>query len=74
MRKLSAMDLAFFIAETEESPKHVAGLMLFKKPPKCGPAFTRKLVEELKTRQQLTEPFNLTIHLAGLTGPGWQHF
>jgi diacylglycerol O-acyltransferase len=72
MRKLSAMDLAFFIAESEESPKHVAGLMLFKKPRNCGADFGRKLVGELKTHQQLTEPFNLTIQLTGLTGPGWQ--
>ncbi len=72
MRKLSAMDLAFFIAESAESPKHVAGLMLFRKPRNCGPDFGRKLVEELKTHQQLTEPFNLTIHLTGLTGPRWE--
>lgn len=72
MRKLSALDLAFFIAETEESPKHVAGLMLFRKPKNCRPNFGRKLIEELKTHQDLTEPFNLTIRLTGLTGPGWQ--
>ncbi|MCJ7815636.1 MAG: wax ester/triacylglycerol synthase family O-acyltransferase [Xanthomonadales bacterium] len=72
MRKLSAMDLAFFIAETEDSPKHVAGLMLFKKPRNSRANFGRKLVEELKTHQQLTEPFNLVIRLTGLTGPGWQ--
>ncbi len=32
VRKLSALDLAFFLAESEGSPKHVAGLMLFRKP------------------------------------------
>jgi len=72
MRKLSAMDLAFFIAETADSPKHVAGLMLFRKPPNPRANFGRKLVEELKTHQQLTEPFNLVIRFTGLTGPGWQ--
>jgi WS/DGAT/MGAT family acyltransferase len=72
MRKLSALDLAFFIAETQESPKHVAGLMLFRKPRNAAANFGRNLVEELKTHQQLTEPFNLVIRLRGLTGPGWQ--
>ncbi|MFC1720413.1 wax ester/triacylglycerol synthase family O-acyltransferase [Pseudomonadota bacterium] len=72
MRKLSAMDLAFFIAETQESPKHVAGLMLFSKPRNSRANFGRKLVEELKTHQQLAEPFNLVIRFKGLTGPSWQ--
>lgn len=72
MRKLSAMDLAFFIAETEESPKHVAGLMLFSKPRNSPANFGRKLVEELKTHRQLTEPFNLVIRFKGLAGPSWQ--
>jgi len=72
MRKLSALDLAFFLAESEGSPKHVAGLMLCKKPPGSRANFGRKLVEELKTRQQLTEPFNLIIHFLGLKGPHWK--
>jgi diacylglycerol O-acyltransferase len=72
MRELSALDLAFFIAESKESPKHVAGLMLFKKPPGSPTNFGRKLVEDLKTHQQLTEPFNLVIRFSGLTGPHWK--
>jgi len=72
MRKLSALDLAFFIAESKESPKHVAGLMLFKKPPGSPANFGRKMVEDLKTHQQLTEPFNLVIQFSGLTGPRWK--
>lgn len=72
MRNLSALDLAFFIAETEQSPKHVAGLMLFKRPPASKANFGKKLVEELKTHQQLVEPFNLVFQPASLTGPRWQ--
>ena len=33
MSRLSFLDLAFFLTESEASPKHVAGLSLFKKPP-----------------------------------------
>jgi len=72
MRKLSALDLAFFLAESEGSPKHVAGLMLCKKPAGSPANFGRKLVEELKTFKQLTEPFNLVIHFLGLKGPHWE--
>lgn len=72
MRKLSALDMAFFLAESEGSPKSVAGLMLCKKPPGAPQNFGRKLVEELKTFDQLTEPFNLIIHFVGLKGPHWR--
>jgi diacylglycerol O-acyltransferase len=72
VRKLSALDLAFFLAETEGSPKHVAGLMLFRKPAGKRRDFGRRLVDELKRYDQPTEPFNLVIHFAGLTGPRWQ--
>ena len=72
MRKLSILDLAFFLAESEDSPKHVAGLMLCKKPARCPANFGKKLVEELKTHTDLTEPFNLVIQFGGLTGPHWE--
>jgi diacylglycerol O-acyltransferase len=72
VRKLSALDLAFFLAETEGSPKHVAGLMLFRKPAGKRRDFGRRLVDELKRYDQPSEPFNLVIHFAGLTGPRWQ--
>mgnify|MGYP001827504927 CR=1 FL=1 len=72
MRSLSALDLAFFLAESEASPKHVAGLMLFRKPPRCARNFGRQLVEELKRHDQPTEPFNLVIRFTGITGPHWE--
>lgn len=72
MRKLSALDMAFFLAESEGSPKHVAGLMLCKKPTGAAPNFCRKLIEELKTHETLTEPFNLIINFLGMKGPHWR--
>jgi WS/DGAT/MGAT family acyltransferase len=72
VRKLSALDLAFFLAETEGSPKHVAGLMLFSKPPRAHRDFGRRLLEEFKTHDRPTEPFNLVIRLAALSGPRWE--
>ena len=69
MTKLSALDLAFFIAESEGSPKHVAGLMLCKKPAGSPANFGRKLIDELKSSDNLNEPFNLVIQFAGMKGP-----
>ena len=72
MRNLSALDLAFLLTETEGSPKHVAGLMLCKTPKGAPGNFARKLVEELKTHDGLTEPFNLVVHFLGMKGPHWK--
>ena len=33
MNNLSLLDLGFFIAESRESPKHVGGLLICKRPP-----------------------------------------
>jgi WS/DGAT/MGAT family acyltransferase len=71
MRKLSVLDLAFFLTENSDSPKHVAGLMLCKKPDGARSDFARKLIAELKTFDQPTEPFDLVISFIGLQGPHW---
>jgi len=72
VRKLSALDLAFFLAESEASPKHVAGLMLFSKPPRAHRDFGRRLLDEFKAHDRPTEPFNLVIRFTGLSGPHWE--
>ena len=72
MKKLTVLDLAFFLFETEASPKHVAGLMVFSKPAKCPADYARRLVDELKTHDDPAEPFNLVPHLVGLQGPQWK--
>lgn len=72
MKKLSTIDLAFFLAESENSPKHVAGLHLYKKPANCPADFAARLLDELKTHDDLEEPFNLVIEFVGLKGPHWK--
>jgi diacylglycerol O-acyltransferase len=72
MKKLSLLDLGFFIAETEESPKHVAGLMLFKRPDGAGEDFVKKLYDEYRRADTPCEPFNLVIDFLSLTGPHWE--
>jgi len=71
MKKLSFLDLIFFLVETEDSPKHVAGLQLLRKPAGCSSSYARDLTEELKTHDRLVEPFNLVINFIGLKGPHW---
>lgn len=73
MKKLSMLDLAFFVVESEESPKHVAGLMRCKKPSGAKSDYGRKLFEELKSFDQVTDPFNLVINFLGLKGPQWEY-
>ncbi len=53
MRELSLLDLGFFIAETEASPKHVAGLSICKRPPKAKPSFAKQLYEEFLSFKQV---------------------
>lgn len=72
MKSLSLLDLIFFAVESEDSPKHVAGLLRCRKPAGCSANYARALVAELKTHERLVEPFNLVINFLGLKGPHWE--
>jgi diacylglycerol O-acyltransferase / wax synthase len=68
---LSLLDLGFFIAETEASPKHVAGLLILKPPPRAKPEFARRIYDELLTFTDVRPPFNRVINFAVLGMPRW---
>ena len=72
MSKLSLLDLAFFIAESEASPKHVAGLLICKRPPKSAANFAKKLYEEFLTFTDVEPPFNRVIRFSLTALPHWQ--
>lgn len=72
MRKLSLLDLAFFIAETEASPKHVAGLLIFKRPPRARASFVKDLYSEFRTHTDVQPPYNRVIHFSLSALPQWQ--
>jgi hypothetical protein len=77
MSRLSFLDLAFFITESAESPKHVAGLSLFKKPARAGANWLPKLYQGLQGIDQVSRPFDQVVDLKNLTGPRWrtaEHF
>ncbi|MBE2258323.1 MAG: wax ester/triacylglycerol synthase family O-acyltransferase [Rhodobacteraceae bacterium] len=72
MSKLSLLDVAFFVAESEASPKHVGGLMICKRPARSPTGFAADLYRELLTFTKVEAPFNRVIHFS-LTGmPTWQ--
>ena len=72
MSKLSLLDFGFFIAETEASPKHVAGLLICKRPARSTAAFAKNLYREYLTHTDLKAPFNRIIEFS-LTGmPSWR--
>jgi WS/DGAT/MGAT family acyltransferase len=77
MSRLSLLDLAFFLTESQESPKHVAGLMIFKKPSGSSARWVHNLAEELARHDQPVPPFNKVIDFRALGGPRWreaEHF
>jgi WS/DGAT/MGAT family acyltransferase len=72
MSRLSLLDLAFFIAENEASPKHVAGLHIHQIPAGAGASFAKQLYEEFLEHTDVQPPFDQVIHFlsAGLV-PSW---
>lgn len=72
MNKLSLLDLGFFIAETEASPKHVAGLLICKRPAKSSAAFAKNLYREYLGFTDVKPPFNRVIHFSLSALPHWQ--
>ena len=73
MRNLSTLDLAFFLFESEGSPKHVAGLLKCKKPANFPANFVRDMVEKMKYFYDFNETLNLVINFFGCKGPHWEY-
>ncbi|MBO3702006.1 MAG: wax ester/triacylglycerol synthase family O-acyltransferase [Candidatus Accumulibacter sp.] len=72
MNKLSLLDLAFFVAESAASPKHVGGLMIYKRPARSPASFVSDLYRELLSCSDVQAPFNRIVHFS-LTGmPTWR--
>ncbi len=72
MSRLSLMDLAFFIAETEASPKHVAGLHILATPKGGGAGFAKALYEDFLSHTEVQPPFNRVINfVSSRLMPSW---
>ncbi|WP_344931507.1 wax ester/triacylglycerol synthase family O-acyltransferase [Zhongshania borealis] len=73
MAKLSIMDLAFFLTETDASPKHVGGLLMFRKPTKADAGYVEQVVAEYAGNiNEMRAPFNQIIKFSRFSAPQWQ--
>lgn len=64
-RSLSLIDSTFLAIENNDTPMHVASLMIVSPPIGGADGFAQSLVEGLRNRDRLVEPFNLIL----ATGP-----
>ncbi|WP_269619771.1 wax ester/triacylglycerol synthase family O-acyltransferase [Zhongshania sp. BJYM1] len=72
MAKLSIMDLAFFLTETDASPKHVGGLLMFRKPNNAPANYVEQLVDEYAGNiDEIRAPFNQIIKFSAFSAPHW---
>ena len=58
-KPLSLIDQLFLLLETPESPKHVAGLMLFEKPKDCPRDFVKELYLHTLEYDEAGRPFGM---------------
>jgi diacylglycerol O-acyltransferase len=72
MHKLSLLDLGFFVAESQASPKHVGGLLICKRPAKSSPAFAKTLYQDYLTFTDVKAPFNRVIQFSLRAMPHWK--
>jgi WS/DGAT/MGAT family acyltransferase len=72
MSRLSLLDLAFFLTESEQSPKHVAGLYIFKKPPGSSAQWVHNLAKQYAEFDDPRPPFDQVVDFRSLGGPRWR--
>ncbi len=72
MRRLSFLDLVFFITESQASPKHVGGVSIFSKPPGAKKSWVKEFYEDWLSREDVKAPFNYVINFKALGGPAWR--
>lgn len=68
--KIALMDLMWLLAESQASPIHVCGLMLFEKP-KGRPDIVREIVDSYR-KARPTAPFDCIPDLSGTRTPRWR--
>lgn len=74
MSSPSILDLGFFITETDDSPKHVGGLWILRKPKRAGANYVSRLAEELRGFDAPSPPFNQVVEFTARGGPRWKEY
>ena len=76
MKRLGALDKAFLLAESRETPMHVGGLSLYTLPEGADDeAFLASLADNMRDARELLSPFGDRLHTGrlGLAGPAeWE--
>ena len=70
-KPIPPLDLLFYLMESHDNPKHVAGLQVFEKPADAGEDYMLDLVERLR-RIPPVEPFNFKPVFPRAGMPQWQ--
>ena len=72
MSTLSMLDLGFFLTETDASPKHVGGLMIFRKPSAADTNFVRDVLADfIGDVSDIRAPFDQIIRASLFKPPHW---
>jgi hypothetical protein len=61
-RPLTVVDNGFLITETDESPKHIAGLQIYSKPKRAAKGFAKKLYNQWIKTDSACAPYNLILN------------
>ncbi|MFT7186368.1 MAG: diacylglycerol O-acyltransferase [Pseudohongiellaceae bacterium] len=61
-RPLTVVDNGFLITETDESPKHIAGLQTYIKPKRAAKNFVKKLYDQWIKTDIACAPYNLILN------------
>jgi WS/DGAT/MGAT family acyltransferase len=70
MSRISLTDYAFLLTETEDSPRHVAGIQIYEPPEDYPGDFVADLYQELLTRPAHA-PFDRRVRISATGGPQW---
>lgn len=73
-RPLSIVDNGFVITETEDSPKHIAGLQVYRKPSKAGKNYVKNLVKAWGASDSVCAPYNLKLNAQNPLAPFWEEY
>jgi len=71
-RPLSVVDNGFLITETDESPKHIAGLQTFIKPKRAAKNFAKNLFNQWVKIDTACAPYNLILNANNPLAPYWE--
>ena len=71
-RPLTVVDNGFLITETDESPKHIAGLQVYLKPKRAAKSFVKKLYDQWINTNTACAPYNLVLNAKNPLSPYWE--